>query len=406
MADQNKHRRSKELDRLREDVTERYKDGSTPKHSSVERDAKHMASQRSRSARAQNRNFQQDEEVVLWDQSKNNALDVVKEVNTNTANLKKLLEIDKKVGSMNESELAMADDERDEMEKLCRAGVKETETALATIHGMIEKLKMSKILAQARERDAQAAAGPSKRSATRESTREAKREAAATPVPAAGPSGGAAASNSSLYDFDGVGDSPMPSPVTGSSSRGNKLGSGERDRDRDRDQRDRGSNRDRDSMPPKADSVEPQGPNGGGNKSSKVTFQKGDAVAFRPKAGAGGGDAQSDWILGEVAQVLGEGKSRRYKVLDVEPDDHSKQKEYRSSASSMIPITAEDQASTLRDWEAGKVVLALYPLTTTFYKAEVHSMSDDGGVNLKFEGENDSTTLQKVERRFVIEYRA
>jgi SAGA-associated factor 29 len=144
-------------------------------------------------------------------------------------------------------------------------------------------------------------------------------------------------------------------------------------------------------------------PGAAGNK-SKVVFSKGDAVAFKPKAASG--EQTSDWILGEVAQVLGEGKSRRYKVLDVEPDDHSKQKEYRSSASSMIPITPESQAGTLKDWESGKVVLALYPQTTTFYKAEVHSMGDDGKVNLKFEGENDSTTLQQVERRFVIEYRA
>jgi SAGA-associated factor 29 len=160
-------------------------------------------------------------------------------------------------------------------------------------------------------------------------------------------------------------------------------------------------------MPPKADSVEPQGSVGsgvGGSNRSKVVFSKGDAVAFKPKAL--NGDSTSDWILGEVAQVMGEGKSRRYKVLDIEPEDQSKQKEYRSSASSMIPIAPESQAATLKDWEAGKVVLALYPQTTTFYKAEVHSMDNHGKVNLKFEGENDSSTLQQVERRFVIEYRA
>ena len=72
----------------------------------------------------------------------------------------------------------------------------------------------------------------------------------------------------------------------------------------------------------------------------------------------------------------------------------------------MIPITSEALASTLKDWEHGKVVLALYPNTTTFYKAEVHNMAENGRVDLKFEGENDSSTLQQVERRFVIEYRA
>ncbi|POR34313.1 SAGA-associated factor 29, partial [Tolypocladium paradoxum] len=135
------------------------------------------------------------------------------------------------------------------------------------------------------------------------------------------------------------------------------------------------------------------GAGGAGSNKSKVVFAKGDAVAFRPTSQA------SDWILGEVAQVMGEGKSRRYKVLDIEPDPQSKQKEYKSSASSMIAIAPESAAATLKDWEAGKVVLALYPNTTTFYKAEVHSMDGDGRVNLKFEGENDSTTLQQVERR-------
>ena len=47
-----------------------------------------------------------------------------------------------------------------------------------------------------------------------------------------------------------------------------------------------------------------------------------------------------------------------------------------------------------------KAVLALYPQTTTFYKAEVISTTE-GKVNLRFEGENDSAMLQQVERRFV-----
>jgi SAGA-associated factor 29 len=135
---------------------------------------------------------------------------------------------------------------------------------------------------------------------------------------------------------------------------------------------------------------------------SKILFAKGDEVAFKPKSTSG---ETTDWILGEVAAVLGEGKSRRYKVLDVEPDDHSVQKEHRSSASSMIPITSEADASTLADWSPGKEVLALYPQTTTFYKAEVISTAANGKVNLRFEGENDSTKMQQVERRFVIEYR-
>ncbi|KFA67948.1 hypothetical protein S40285_03549 [Stachybotrys chlorohalonatus IBT 40285] len=410
MADPNKKRRRSEIDKLREDVTEKFK-GNVESPDHEDRDSK-MASQRSRSARANNRNVTQgvDEDAVAWDQCKNLSTDVIAGVNADNDTLNAIVALDKKVGAMDEADIPYKD--LDEMDVLLRGGLKELEKTQSVIQATIDKLLIVRAIAEDRERVAQAAAGPSKRSATREAAREAnrEREAAATPVPPATATATTTtttttgASASSLYDFDAAGDSPMPSPIGGSSARGSKLGSGERDRDRERD---RGSNRDRDSMPPKADSVEPQGPGLAGGIKSKVLFSKGDAVAFKPRAGAGGsGDAQSDWILGEVAQVLGEGKSRRYKVLDIEPDDHSKQKEYRSSASSMIMITPEDQASTLKDWEAGKVVLALYPNTTTFYKAEVHSMGADGKVDLKFEGENDSTTLQQVERRFVIEYRA
>lgn len=296
--------------------------------------------------------------------------DIVAGINAENDSLKSLVNLDKEVGAM-ESE-KIPGESLQTMEQLCRTGVKYSDANTASLRSLIENLKVLRAVVVAKEQAEAQAAGPGKRQA---------RDSAA------------AASASALYDFDGAGDSPVPSPIGGSSR---KYG-------------DRSSNRDRDSMPPKADSVEPQGSSGSGagssgaNNKSKVLFSKGDAVAFKPRPAVG--DQTQDWILGEVAQVLGEGKSRRYKVLDIEPDDPSQQKEYRSSASSMIPITPESLASTLKPWESGKVVLALYPNTTTFYKAEVHSM-EDAKVNLKFEGENDSTTLQQVERRFVIEYRA
>jgi hypothetical protein len=53
------------------------------------------------------------------------------------------------------------------------------------------------------------------------------------------------------------------------------------------------------------------------NGMSKVPFSKGQTVAFKPKVVSG---EHSDWILGEVSRVLGEGKSRLYGVIDIEPD--------------------------------------------------------------------------------------
>ncbi|KAM5350343.1 hypothetical protein ACJ41O_006848 [Fusarium nematophilum] len=356
---------------------------NTPRPESASKPERHhhhnrgeIMSQRNRSGRASNRNNgnSHGEEVQIWELCKSQVGEIVSGINAENDSLTELVTMDKQVGAMDIEKIP--GESLQQMEQLCRTGVKYSEANMTALKNTIEQLKVLRAVVHAKEQADAAAAGPGKRQ-VRDS----------------------AAAASSLYDFDGAGDSPVPSPIGG--SRGKH---GDRGRDRDRD-------RDRDSMPPKADSVEPQGSVGSGvgsgssNSKSKVVFSRGDAVAFKPRA-MNGGDQSSDWILGEVAQVLGEGKSRRYKVLDIEPDDQSKQKEYRSSASSMIPITPESQAGSLKDWESGKVVLALYPNTTTFYKAEVHSMDDGAKVNLKFEGENDSTTLQQVERRFVIEYRA
>ncbi|KAL7933129.1 SGF29 tudor-like domain-containing protein [Trichoderma chlorosporum] len=326
-------------------------------------------SQRNRSGRGSNRNNggAHGEEVQIWDEAKASFNDLISGINSDNDNLGQLVSMDKQAGTMDSD--SVPTDMMKHMEELCRAGVKFSEDNINVAKSLMERLKVVKAVVVAKEQTEAPPTGPSKRSTARDMTAAA-----------------------SVYDFDGAGDSPVPSPMAGSS----------------RKHGDRSSQRDRDSIPPKADSVEPpgsiSGAAGGSTNRSKILFAKGDEIAFKPKTP--NNDQTSDWILGEVAQVLGEGKSRRYNVIDIEPDDQSKQKVYRSSASSMIPITPESQASTLKDYGAGQVVLALYPQTTTFYKAEVHGMTSTGKVDLKFEGENDSTTLQQVERRYVIEYRA
>ncbi|KAL6788972.1 SGF29 tudor-like domain-containing protein [Trichoderma sp. SZMC 28012] len=328
-------------------------------------------SQRNRSGRGSNRNNggAHGEEVQIWDEAKASFNDLINGINSDNDNLGQLVNMDKQAGTMDSD--SVPTDTMKQMEELCRSGVKKSEDNITAAKNLMERLKVIRAVVVAKEQAEAPPTGPSKRSTTRTDS--------------------AAAAAASLYEFNEPGDSPVPSPMVGSS----------------RKHGERSSTIDRNSIPPKADSVEPPGSTSGAAGSStnksKILFSKGDEVAFKPKAV--NGEQTSDWILGEVAQVLGEGKSRRYKVIDIEPDDQSKQKEYRSSASSMIPITPESQASSLKDYEAGHVVLALYPQTTTFYKAEVHSMTSTGKVDLKFEGENDSTTLQQVERRYVIEYR-
>ncbi|KAK0387484.1 hypothetical protein NLU13_5796 [Sarocladium strictum] len=360
-----------------------------------------MSSRNKRGAnRINNGNSGHGEEANIWENCKPALHDIIASINADNDNLNQLLEMDKQVGAMDSDRIPGS--KLKSMEEACRKGVKNADNCVTKLQAVITQLEIIKGVVDAKEGQEAAAAGPSGKRGGR----------------------GDSATVAALYDFDNAGESPGPSPLGGSTSRkyGERANARDRERERDKDrarsrEREKDRDRERDSMPPKADSVEPQGSVGsgaggssGGNRKSQAVFTKGDSVAFRPVASA---DPVSDWILGKVAQVIGEGKARRYKVLDVEPEDPSKQKEYRTTAKSMIAITPASQAKGLKPWEAGQIVLALYPNTTTFYKAEVHSMEDEADVeegeepkvNLKFEGENDLDTVQQVERRFVIEYR-
>lgn len=76
---------------------------------------------------------------------------------------------------------------------------------------------------------------------------------------------------------------------------------------------------------------------------------------------------------------------------------------YKSSASQMVPIPAA--GTPLGDYEVGRAVLALYPETTTFYRAEVKAMLDNGAnVQLLFEDEA-AGALKVVERRMVLDHK-
>src|SRR5690606_15628773 len=79
------------------------------------------------------------------------------------------------------------------------------------------------------------------------------------------------ATASSVYDLDAAAESPVRSPIGGSSRRHGTDRSGNRD-----------------SMPPHSDSAEPPAVSSAGSAAqnqmkSKVTFSKGEAVAFRSK---------------------------------------------------------------------------------------------------------------------------
>ena len=80
---------------------------------------------------------------------------------------------------------------------------------------------------------------------------------------------------------------------------------------------------------------------------------------------------EGEGILCRVTSVIGEGKQRRYEIIDADPDPPTPSVPYRASVNHLIPIPPPSSNTTLRDLSKGKNVLALYPGTTTFYTAEV-----------------------------------
>ncbi len=365
-------------------------------------------SSRNRNARGPNRNSgsTQGEEAHLWSQVKDDIRAMIDGVNSSNDSLRAILAQDTYIAS-HKDDIDMADEEQ-KLDGLLRSGVKGADLSKPQIDALIEHVTVLRALVKAREDSEAQTAGASglsgrerpgllaasgrsasvRGSSAREKEREKDRERDRDRDPG------------SVYEFDGSGDSPVPSPV--GRKLGGSAGAGS----------DRSGNRD--SVPPrsgeydtpgKADSVPPE--SGGiaatAAQRAKITFFKGQDVVFKPKPATT--TESVEWMLGRVQQVSGEGKSRRYKVQDADPDlPPGDRVEYRTSASSMIPIPAS--GVELPPLDRGKTVLALYPDSTTFYKAEVMgSEASTGRVSLRFEGEENNVTLQLVDRRFVVEYR-
>ncbi|KAJ6180970.1 hypothetical protein N7519_011431 [Penicillium mononematosum] len=101
-----------------------------------------------------------------------------------------------------------------------------------------------------------------------------------------------------------------------------------------------------------------------------------------------------------IKAVSGDGPKKRYDVQDPEPNENGEQGAvYRTTAASLIPIP--QLSAHLSTYPVGKQVLARYPDTTTFYRAEVMGARKDV-YRLKFEGEEDDKEME-VDRRFVLD---
>ena len=124
-------------------------------------------------------------------------------------------------------------------------------------------------------------------------------------------------------------------------------------------------------------------------------------------------------MLCRVTSVIGEGKQRRYEIIDADPDPSSSAQPWRASVNHFTPIPPPASNSTLPDLPLKRRVLAMYPGTTVFYKAEVvatwrategrKGVRDDAAaegranlVRLRFEGEDEVDREMSVERRYVL----
>ncbi|KAF2199471.1 hypothetical protein GQ43DRAFT_420194 [Delitschia confertaspora ATCC 74209] len=132
-------------------------------------------------------------------------------------------------------------------------------------------------------------------------------------------------------------------------------------------------------------------------------------VLYRNKQRA----TEGEGMLCRVTSVIGEGKQRRYEIIDADPEPEVPVAPHRASVNHLVPIPPPSANFTLPDLPARKHVLALYPGTTTFYKAEVVAggRGDGGGkggdgmgnfVRLRFEGEDEADREMSVERRYVL----
>ncbi|KAF2171993.1 hypothetical protein M409DRAFT_63509 [Zasmidium cellare ATCC 36951] len=136
-------------------------------------------------------------------------------------------------------------------------------------------------------------------------------------------------------------------------------------------------------------------------KMGEIVFCRHDLKNYDPKKGD---PPEGEGILCRVTNVIGEGKQRRYEVQDADTSGDPPPPQ-RASVSQLMQIPESNKG--LSDLPQRKSVLAQYPDTTTFYKAEVNEpwrakdLDKEKGelVRLNFQ---DDDTAREVERRFVL----
>ncbi|KAH9045004.1 SGF29 tudor-like domain-containing protein [Lactarius hengduanensis] len=138
----------------------------------------------------------------------------------------------------------------------------------------------------------------------------------------------------------------------------------------------------------------------------QLPLQEGRMVAFHPPSSGKGADGTSPddmtWIMARIVKSFHQDKYR-YEVEDIEPQEDGKPLRYRASLgsarTSIIPLPDKDavvgspaHTGAYQEFPTGATVLALYPDTSCFYRAEVVASPKD----IPTQGRNSGTTYYKL----------
>lgn len=140
----------------------------------------------------------------------------------------------------------------------------------------------------------------------------------------------------------------------------------------------------------------------------QLPLQEGRMVAFHPPTSGKGADGTSPedttWIMARIVRSFHQDKFR-YEVEDIEPQEDGKPLRYQASLrsahthTSIIPLPDKDASagspahiSAYQEFPTSATVLALYPDTSCFYRAEVVASPKD----IPTQGRNSGTAYYKL----------
>ncbi|THH14003.1 hypothetical protein EW146_g6279 [Bondarzewia mesenterica] len=150
---------------------------------------------------------------------------------------------------------------------------------------------------------------------------------------------------------------------------------------------------------------------------AQLPLQVGRVVAFHPPAkpsDIANGDDDMTWILARVTKCINQDKNR-YEVQDIEPQEDGQPGQcYNTTLRAIIPLPDLDaplnsaaHLNAYREFPVSSTVMALYPDTSCFYRAQVIgsrfvAKGEKPAYKLKFEDDDDLEQI--VHAQYVVEY--